>query len=166
MTIRDEDVLPICNFCEASYDPYDRHTCAGNNIEPKIAALDISTLGSDRILCTTCGLSMDSATWSVHRCNHIGLSRQQVGEALDEGRREAWLDANKGFDATSTQVGGDHYRQMKIQPVEFIVANNVPFLAANIIKYASRYKNKGGSEDIHKIIHYCKLILEFEYGIK
>lgn len=63
----------------------------------------------------------------------------------------------------SVQVAGSHYRQMKIQPVEFIIANDIPFLAANIIKYAARYKNKGGANDIRKIMHYCRLILEFEY---
>lgn len=84
----------------------------------------------------------------------IGLSRQQVGELLDEER------------ALASQVGGDHYRNMKIQPVEYIIANGIGFLPGNIIKYASRYPDKGGAEDIRKIIHYCKLILEFEYGEK
>jgi Protein of unknwon function (DUF3310) len=64
------------------------------------------------------------------------------------------------------QVGGDHYRRFKIQPVEFIVANGLGFLAGNIIKYATRYAFKGGAADIRKIIHYCELILEFEYGDK
>jgi hypothetical protein len=66
--------------------------------------------------------------------------------------------------ALSEQPGGDHYRQMKIQPVEFIIANDIGFLAGNVIKYAARYKSKGGAGDIRKVIHYCKLILEFEYG--
>lgn len=65
--------------------------------------------------------------------------------------------------ATATQVAGDHYRKLKIQPVEYIIANDIGFLAGNIIKYASRYKAKGGAEDIKKIMHYCELILEFEY---
>lgn len=68
--------------------------------------------------------------------------------------------------ALEHQQAGDHYRRLKIQPVEYIIANEIPFLAANIIKYASRYKNKGGAEDIRKIIHYCELILEFEYDEK
>lgn len=84
----------------------------------------------------------------------FGLTRQQVGETLDEER------------ALASQVGGDHYRNMKIQPVEYIIANGIGFLPGNIIKYASRYPDKGGAEDIRKIIHYCKLILEFEYGEK
>jgi hypothetical protein len=62
------------------------------------------------------------------------------------------------------QVGGDHYRKLKIQPVEYIAANDIPAFAANVIKYATRYRSKGGAEDIRKAIHYCQLILEFEYG--
>lgn len=68
--------------------------------------------------------------------------------------------------ALEHQEAGDHYRKLKIQPVEYIIANEIPFLAANIIKYATRYKSKGGASDIRKIIHYCELILEFEYNEK
>jgi len=66
--------------------------------------------------------------------------------------------------ATERQEGGDHYRRFTIQPVEYIVVNEIGFLAGNIIKYATRYPHKGGAADIRKIIHYCELILEFEYG--
>lgn len=66
-------------------------------------------------------------------------------------------------EALNRQPGGDHYRKHAIQPVEYIVANRISFLAGNIVKYATRYKDKGGAEDIRKIKHYCDLILEFEY---
>jgi Protein of unknwon function (DUF3310) len=62
-----------------------------------------------------------------------------------------------------TQEGGDHYRRYPIQPVEYTVKNGLGFLAGNVIKYVTRYKDKGGAEDIRKAIHYLNLILEFEY---
>lgn len=68
------------------------------------------------------------------------------------------------MESLKTQPGGDHYRKMKIQPIEYIVANGIDFLAGNIIKYASRHSSKGGAADIRKIKHYCDLILEFVYG--
>ncbi len=80
------------------------------------------------------------------------MNRQEIGEMLDKER------------SLKRQVGGDHYRRFKIQPVEFIIANGIGFLAGNIIKYVTRYPFKGGAADIRKIIHYCELILEFEYG--
>lgn len=61
------------------------------------------------------------------------------------------------------QVGGDHY-QTKIQPVEYIHANGLPFIEGNIVKYISRHKAKGGADDIKKAISYCKILLKLEYG--
>jgi hypothetical protein len=65
--------------------------------------------------------------------------------------------------ATTKQVAGSHYRGYPIQPVEYTVKNGLSFLAGNVIKYVTRYKDKGGAEDIKKAIHYLELILEFEY---
>lgn len=62
------------------------------------------------------------------------------------------------------QIGGDHYKTMKIQPIEYIVANNLSFLEGNVIKYITRHKAKGGKADVEKVIHYCELILQTEYG--
>jgi hypothetical protein len=61
------------------------------------------------------------------------------------------------------QVGGAHYKNMKIQPVEFITTNGLSFLEGNAIKYVCRHKVKGGRQDIEKAIHYLQLILETEY---
>ena len=61
------------------------------------------------------------------------------------------------------QVGGNHY-QTKIQPVEYIHANGLPFIEGNVVKYISRHKAKGGAGDIEKAISYCKILLKLEYG--
>ena len=59
-----------------------------------------------------------------------------------------------------------HYSTDKIQATEFIIDSGMGegFCMGNIIKYATRHKNKNGAEDIKKIIHYCELLLELEYG--
>jgi hypothetical protein len=62
------------------------------------------------------------------------------------------------------QVGGDHYASMKIQPVEFITANELGFLEGNVVKYICRHHSKNGAEDIKKAIHYCELLLQTKYG--
>jgi hypothetical protein len=64
--------------------------------------------------------------------------------------------------ALDTQVQGDHYRKMKIQPVQFIHANNIPFIEGCIIKYASRWRDKGGIKDLEKIKHFVDLLIELE----
>lgn len=67
---------------------------------------------------------------------------------------------NKPLDV---QVGGQHYKGMKIQPIEFVAANNLSYMDGCVVKYISRHRNKNGREDIEKIKHYCDLILELEY---
>ena len=64
------------------------------------------------------------------------------------------------------QIGGDHYLKCGIMPTTYIRANNLDFFEGNIIKYATRHKEKGGAEDIKKVIHYAEMILEDVYGYK
>ena len=60
--------------------------------------------------------------------------------------------------ATDKQIGGKHYKQYKIQPIEFIFANKLDFIQGNIIKYALRNKIGENPDDKwNKIIHYCEL---------
>jgi len=75
-----------------------------------------------------------------------------------ETRSISQCDASKK--AKDTQVGGSHYKDMAIQPIEFIRSNNIPYFEANVIKYVTRHKSKGGKQDIEKAIHYLELILD------
>tara|TARA_R100000315_G_C5152432_1_gene87404 strand:- start:224 stop:490 length:267 start_codon:yes stop_codon:yes gene_type:complete len=66
--------------------------------------------------------------------------------------------------ALEEQIGGTHYKNCEIQPVEYIVKNGLDFLEGNIIKYTTRHRKKGqGKEDIEKVIHYANMILHFYY---
>lgn len=64
--------------------------------------------------------------------------------------------------ANDRQVGGRHYMDSKIQPWDFIAANNLDFFQGNIIKYVARYKEKGGVEDLDKARHYLEKLIELE----
>lgn len=64
----------------------------------------------------------------------------------------------------SIQVGGNHYANKAIQPIDYIMANSLPFCEASVVKYITRHKEKGGAEDIRKIKQYCDFILKYEYG--
>ncbi len=68
--------------------------------------------------------------------------------------------------ALASQVGGSHYKDMAIQPVEYIHRNGIGYCAGSAIKYLSRHEAKGKAEDIRKAIHFCQLILEMQYGEK
>lgn len=67
-------------------------------------------------------------------------------------------------DPLKTQQGGDHYKNMAIQSVEFITANKLNFLEGCVIKRVCRHRLKGGAEDIRKAIHELELILRLEYS--
>ena len=64
--------------------------------------------------------------------------------------------------AIDAQVGGGHYKDMKIQPVEFCHANNIPFVEGNIIKYVCRWRAKNGVEDLKKARHMLDMLIELE----
>lgn len=62
--------------------------------------------------------------------------------------------------AHSRQIGGTHYKEMAIQPIDYITANNLGWCEGNAIKYITRYSKKGGKQDIEKAIHYLQILLE------
>lgn len=62
--------------------------------------------------------------------------------------------------AFDDQVGGTHYKGFKIQPTEYIVANDIPFCEGNVIKYVSRWRLKNGVEDLKKAEQYIKILIE------
>jgi hypothetical protein len=57
------------------------------------------------------------------------------------------------------QVGGDHYKKLKIQPIEYILANKIPYCEGNIIKYITRWRDKGGIKDLEKVKHYVDILI-------
>jgi hypothetical protein len=64
--------------------------------------------------------------------------------------------------ALSHQEGGNHYKDLKIQPVEYIHANAIPYFEGNVIKYVSRWRAKNGIADLKKARHYIDLLIELE----
>jgi hypothetical protein len=65
--------------------------------------------------------------------------------------------------AYKKQVGGSHYKDMVIQPADFINKNKLLFAEGNAIKYICRHQSKGGLQDIEKAIHYLEMIIERDY---
>ena len=60
------------------------------------------------------------------------------------------------------QVGGDHYKETAIQPIEYIHANKLDYIEGNIVKYISRWRNKNGLQDLLKIKEYIDILIELE----
>lgn len=123
------------------------------------------------------------------------LTELQFQEMLNEARKEGeqafadrikqgWRENNKEVVQTwnaasaepavrpgpvsplTKQVGGDHYKNTSIQPIEFIRANNLTFCEGSALKYITRHRRKNGKEDLEKAIHYLELEIEGTYGSK
>ena len=101
---------------------------------------------------------MNSTAEDVDKRVHARL------KAIEEGKaRKAELERVERNIALETQVGGSHYNSMKIQPIEYTMANAMNPLQHTAIKYISRYQSKGTPiEDLRKAIHSIELLIQFE----
>jgi len=64
--------------------------------------------------------------------------------------------------ALKQQVGGDHYRKLKIQPMEYSMANSLDACQHTVIKYVTRFRDKGGISDLEKAAHTLQMLIGFE----
>ncbi len=64
--------------------------------------------------------------------------------------------------ANEIQVGGQHYKTKAIQPWDYIAANQLGYFEGNIVKYVSRWRDKGGVDDLRKAKHYLDKLIELE----
>lgn len=65
---------------------------------------------------------------------------------------------------TDIQIGGNHYKNLKIQPVTYCMMNNLDTCQSNVIKYVTRFREKNGIEDLQKAKHYIDLLITYEQG--
>jgi hypothetical protein len=91
--------------------------------------------------------------------------------SINEAKPEDWDKASKtaygklmhpNDTAIKRQVGGNHYNRYDIQPIDFIIANNLDWCEANAVKYITRWKDKNGVEDLRKAIHYLEMLIQRE----
>jgi hypothetical protein len=94
----------------------------------------------------------------------MGLMDEAIKDTIKDTKDFKKTDIKK-LATRNKQIGGNHYKNLSIQPVDYIVENNLTYLEGNIIKYITRHRRKGdGKKDIEKVIHYAEMILEMEYG--
>ena len=88
-------------------------------------------------------------------------SQRLRGRRTIKGERGA--DKMSAFDK---QISGSHYKTMMIQPLEYALANNLGICEHAVVKYISRWRDKGGVDDLRKAIHYCEILIERETAPK
>lgn len=72
------------------------------------------------------------------------------------------MEEDEAWNALEKQVAGNHYKDLPIQPVEYIHANAIGYFEGNVIKYVSRWRKKNGIADLEKAKHYIDLLIELE----
>lgn len=102
--------------------------------------------------------------WTALKCQHCGAVVEKDNWNR-EGTYDYYLRRMKEENALKKQVGGDHYKDCGIQPVEYIFQNKLDYFEGNVVKYITRHRKKGeGKKDVEKAIHYAQLILELYYN--
>lgn len=103
------------------------------------------------VICNTDSTKNKARTFFTKRFEVVGTHHDGK---LDNGIQNA-LDR---------QAGGQHYKHLPIQPIEYCQKNRLGYCESNVIKYVTRHKDKNGREDIEKAIHMLELLLELDYN--
>jgi len=128
---------------------------------------------SDKLFCVTCGLSEDSrearnCQYHSHGCNlwmpgewfyHGGAPVAPEQRLTPQPGAET---ASPAVDPSQRQEGGSHYTKCPIQPFAYSMANGLDPLQHTVVKYTTRFRDKGGIEDLRKAIHCLELLIAWE----
>lgn len=68
--------------------------------------------------------------------------------------------------STSVQVGGSHYKKLPLQPIEYVLVNGLGYCEGNVVKYVSRWRDKGGVEDLRKAKQYLDFLIDHELNLE
>lgn len=66
--------------------------------------------------------------------------------------------------ANDRQISGEHYKNKAIEPWDYVAANKLDYFQGSVIKYVTRFREKGGRRDLEKAIHFIDKLIEVEYG--
>ena len=119
---------------------------------------DIGTIigsGVDRYLVKFDGTGYDCDWWFTGNCIELVGGRNDVNTTKT-------LD--KKYNPLEVQQSGNHYKNGKIQSIEYSERNNLSMCQGNIVKHITRHKEKSGVDDLAKVVHYALLEALFVYG--
>jgi hypothetical protein len=132
--------------------------CDGTPMPPQ----ELETLRDAKLIAN------DGESWYVTTAGSILLGRADV--FLADGASQcpdddSYLPPKRVLNPLDIQIAGNHYKNLAIQPVEFIEANKLPFLEGCVIKRMCRHESKLGADDLRKAKHEIDLLLQLRYGV-
>lgn len=95
-------------------------------------------------------------------CNNCGGVVQHALWCKNNPQSDAYVEQVRQENANDRQVAGDHYKLHKIQPWDYIASNGLGYFEGNVVKYVSRWRDKGGVADLEKARHYLDKLIELE----
>lgn len=124
---------------------------------------ELATGDNKIVFCSFCGRCAEEVD-TIVRGEGVAICSKCTTISQDVINRHRSEDAPEPADraALSTQEGGDHYKNLKIQPVEYIHANGLGFIEGSVIKYVTRWRSKNGIADLRKARHFIDLLIELE----
>ena len=87
--------------------------------------------------------------WSKAEMNKQKMIEEEMERDCEE----------KPYNPLDVQHGGGHYKDRAIQPIEYIMSNNLNFCEGNVVKYVTRHRSKNGREDLEKAKHYVEFLI-------
>ena len=105
----------------------------------------------------------DEGSTPIPKTQAWGMWESSKALGMWEDNHKAGIVKPVDKSALDVQIGGNHYKDLKIQPTEYITANKLSWCEGNIVKYITRHSAKGGKQDVQKVIHYAQLLLDLEY---
>ena len=85
---------------------------------------------------------------------------QKILDGFTQPEELPFIDDN----AWNKQIGGDHYKKLAIQPMEYALQNKLDYAQANVVKYVTRHADKNGKHDLLKAIHNIELMIAHYYS--
>lgn len=123
--------------------------------EPEQITTDAAALAAETL--SALGWRFDGEAWA----QDVPKSLPR-GEALTEFVSTLGRGESAGTSALDVQIGGSHYKSLAIQPMEYSMANKLDPCQHTIVKYVTRFRDKGGIDDLKKARHTIDLLIEFE----
>lgn len=110
--------------------------------------------------CWDCSSSISLIHWEPTETKRTPKLSPEEYASLHNADEVVTLEDNP----LDTQIGGGHYKNLVIQPMEYSMKNKLNACQHTVIKYVTRFRDKGGIEDLNKAKHAIDLLIKFEYG--
>lgn len=123
----------------------------------------IKCLGNNRHLFKITSASSDDEDMTFNQQGEYVVNpaiRLYIEIPVENSYDDDYCNANSGVKEKQEQEKDGHYHKCKIEPIEYILANNLGFCEGNVVKYITRYKDKGGVDDLRKIKIYVDYLID------